>query len=764
MLISEGTRLGRYEIRSPLGAGGMGEVYLAWDMTELERAVAIKVLPAELASDQERLHRFMQEAKTASSLNHPNILTIYEIGESDSIHFIVAEFIDGDTLRHRLFRSALGLDEALDVAIQVGSALVAAHKVKIAHRDIKPENIMVRRDGIVKVLDFGLAKLTESPTFVVDSEATTRALVNTVPGTLMGTINYMSPEQARGKDIDARTDIWSIGVVVYEMLTGRLPFSGETTSDLLAAILMSEAVPPKHFNPKVPAEVERIVLKALRKDREERYQTAKDLLIDLRQVKKQLEFAAELGRTEFSRKKDNAESETSIAVLPFVNISHDQENEYFCEGLAEELLSALAKIEGLKVAARTSAFSFKSSNLKVNEIAQVLQVNTILEGSVRKTDNRLRISVQLINAADGYHLWSERYDREMGDLFDLQDEVAKEIAKKLRLKLRGTEENLPAKRCTDNTEAYLLYLKGRFHLNKRTSEGLKESIKYFGQATEADADYALAHAGLADSYLLLGIFGESSARETMPKAKAAATMAMRIDSTLAEACASLGYVRTFYDWDWAAGEEQFTQAMEMNPDYPTAAHYYSFYLAAMGRLDEAIAVERRAQRLDPMSLIINTNIGRYLYYARRYDQAIEQCRTTLDMDPSFFPARVTLGLAYEQKGLYEEAIAQFQDALNNYGRDLAMESLGHAYALSGKRSESLALIEELMKQSARRYVSPHSIANIYLGLGEKDETFIWLDKAYQDRTPWMVFIKIDPRFDSVRSDSRYAELLKRIGL
>jgi TolB-like protein/Tfp pilus assembly protein PilF len=527
---------------------------------------------------------------------------------------------------------------------------------------------------------------------------------------------------------------------------------------------MSEVVAPKHFNPKVPNELERIVMKALRKDREERYQTAKDLLVDLRQFEKQRAFAAELNRTGLISGDSKAKTEASIAVLPFLNISADPENDYFCDGLAEELLNALAKIDGLKVAARTSAFSFKGRNVDVSEIADALSVKTLLQGSVRKAGDRLRITVQLVNAEDGYQLWSERYDRDIRNIFDVQDEIAAEISATLRLKLSNSGKLVLTKRATENTQAYLLYLKGRFHQNKRTSQDIKEGIQYFSQAAEADVGYALAYAGLADSYLLLGIFGERSPTESMPQAKAAAARAMELDASLAEPCTSLAYVKAFYDWDWAGSEKQFIRALSLDPDYPLAFHYYSFYLAAMGRLDEAVTVERRAQRLDPVSLIISTNIGRYSYYARRYEEAIKQCRATLEIDPNYFPARITLGLAYEQQGLYEQAIAEFQNALDHSGGHMAMESLGHGYALAGKHIEALALIEELIDQSKRRYVSPHCLANIYLGLGEKDEAFNWLDKAFQDRAPWLVFLKVDPRFDNLRSEPRYAELLTRLGL
>ena len=480
--LANDSRIGHYKIVSKLGAGGMGEVFLAQD-TKLDRKVALKILPPEFAKDKDRMSRFVREAKSASALNHPNIITIHEIGESDGTHFIATEFIDGKTLNDYAKSNPLNYKSALEIAIQVASALDDAHSAGIVHRDIKPDNVMVRSNGLVKLLDFGIAKLSVANT---SSEDATAIQAQTQAGIIIGTPQFMSPEQARGKGVDHQTDIFSFGVVFYEMLSGSSPFAGETVSDIIAAVLTKEAKPLEN----IPSELAAIVQKTLQKDKQKRYQTAKDLLDDLKEVKQDLEIQSRLGRnsapnfaepkTQILKAAETAENETqnSIAILPFTNMSADEENEYFCDGLAEELLNALAKIEDLKVAARTSAFSFKGKNVEVGQIGKKLNVNTVLEGSVRRSGNKLRITVQLINDSNGFHLWSERYDREMRDIFDVQDEITLAVVEALKLKLFGDEKAELLKRGTENAEAYQLYLKGRFFSNKFTVQGIEKPLNY----------------------------------------------------------------------------------------------------------------------------------------------------------------------------------------------------------------------------------------------------------------------------------------------
>jgi serine/threonine protein kinase len=549
--------ISHYRIIKKLGAGGMGEVYLAED-TRLHRKVAVKVLPAEVAVNHERLRRFNQEATSAAALNYPNIAHIYEIGESDGVHFIAMEFIEGVTLRQWMQATPMDVGEVLDVAAQIAGALAAAHAAGIVHRDIKPENLMLRHDSIVKVLDFGLAKLLQGAAPAMDTEAATRPLVQTELGRVMGTVRYMSPEQARGKEVDAQTYIFSLGAVMYEMLAGQSPFGGETASDVIAAILTTEPKPPSSFDQGIPAELDRIVKKALAKERDDRYTNAKDLLRDLRQLQRRLEFEVDAER-EFGVARQIAKSDrgamrsdkatrvstpeplNSIAVLPFANLSADPENEYFCDGLAEELLNALAKIDELKVAARTSTFSFKGKNAPVGEIAKALNVNTILEGSVRKSGNRLRITAQLINAADGYHLWSERYDSEMKDIFDVQDEITLAVVEALKVKLLGDEQATILKRHTRSAEAHEFYLRGLSYFIKWTPEFFQKAIKNFDQAIAIDPYYASAYAGLAEVYTEMSFFS-SSPGGYMPKAREAARKALELDDMLGEAHKSLGVI------------------------------------------------------------------------------------------------------------------------------------------------------------------------------------------------------------------------------
>ncbi|MFN2516591.1 MAG: protein kinase [Pyrinomonadaceae bacterium] len=838
MTIAGGTKLGHYEIRSQLGEGGMGEVYLALD-TELDRTVAIKILPEALASDQQRLQRFIQEAKAASALNHPHILTIYEIGTTGTTPFIATEFIDGETLRQRI-TAGMKLVEILKIASQAASALAVAHAAGIIHRDIKPENIMVRRDGYIKLLDFGLAKLTEPKGSTTDTQAPTKAMVNTAAGTVMGTANYMSPEQAKGTHVDERTDLWSLGAVVYEMVTGSLPFAGKTPTETISLILQKEPAPLMRYTHEVPAELERIVTKALTKDREERYQTAKDLLIDLRNLKRKLEVNAEIDRTvppefrsagstmptssgqstpatasgavaattpasaapaassaeyifsgikhhklaaavaviamvlgavgliAYLRAGNTDVAIESIAVLPFQNRSPETDTEYLSDGLAESLIYRLSQLPNLKVSPTSTVFRYKGKEIDPIKVGQELGVNVVLSGRIVQRGDQLTISAELVDVRYNKLLWGEQYDRKMSDLLVTQREIAREIVEKLKLKVSGNEKVL-AKHYTENNEAYQLYLKGRFYWNKRTEQGMQKSLEYFQQSIEKDPTFALAYSGLADAYNLLGaqdaVTGGVPPTEVMPKAKAAALKALEIDDTLAEAHASLAHVKYYYDRDWPAAEREFKRAIELNPNYPLAHHWYAVYLMSAGRMDEALAQSKRAQELDPLSLPINMTLGWILLIARQYDQSVEQLRKTLEMDPNFIIAHHRLGLVYEQQGKYDQAIAEFRQVLNlSAGKPLGIASLAHAYALAGKREEAQKHLAELLEMSKQRYVSPASIAIIYAALGDKDQAFAWLEKADKANDLILVRLKVDPRFDSLRSDPRFVDLVRRIGL
>ena len=829
--------ISHYRVKKLLGKGGMGEVYLAED-TELGRRVALKVLPAELTKNKAGLQRFEREAQAASSLNHPNILTVYEISAEDGLHFIATEFIDGESLRQHIERTRLELRAVLDIGIQVAAALAAAHQAGVIHRDIKPENIMLRADGYVKVLDFGLAKLADQTTAAqretADAEALTRVLLHTAPGMVMGTTPYMSPEQARGQKVDARADVWSLGVVLYEMLTRRTPFAGETTSDVIAAILKTEAAPPTSFNAEIPSELERIVLKTLRKDCDQRYQHIKDLLIDLKDLKQELEFAAKLERSvppdtrsqrelrptvatnavltsgasdihttssaeyfvnEIKQHKLGATVAlvalvgviaigflasarylvssdqagiASLAILPFTNATGDPNTEYLSDGISESLINNLSQLSGMKVIARSSAFKYKGKETDPQEVARALGVDTILTGRVLQRGESLQISVELMDARDNTQVWGAQYNRKAADVLTLQAEIVQEIAEKLRrrLQLTATEQQQLAKRYTDNTEAYQLYIKGRYYWNKRTSEALKQSVEYFNQAIEKDPNYALAYVGLADAYNVLPFFSAGSSQEYFPKAKAAAQRALEMDESLAEAHTALASVLVNYDWNLPESNKEFRRAIELKPNYATAHHWYAiFNLQIMGRFDEAISEMERAQELDPLSSIINANLGKTYFNARRYDQAIEQWRKTIDMDPGFFVTHHYLGSAYAMKGSHQEALAEYQKArqLNNDDPHV-LALIGRLLAVSGQKAEALKTLGQLKEISQRRYVPAYSIALVYAGLNEKEQALNWLDKGYQARAVDMTYLNYDPLLDNLRSDPRFVDLLRRVGL
>jgi eukaryotic-like serine/threonine-protein kinase len=833
MTIESGTKIGRYEVRSPLGAGGMGEVYLALD-TELDRTVAIKILPESLATDEQRLQRFVQEAKAVSALNHPHILTIYEIGTIGASRFIATEFIDGDTLRQRI-DAGIKLVDILEISIQAGSALSAAHTAGIIHRDIKPENIMVRRDGYIKVLDFGLAKLTGPEGSTTDGEAPTRAMVNTGAGTVMGTANYMSPEQAKGVGVDPRTDLWSLGAVLYEMTAGHLPFAGETPTETLSLILQKEPAPLTRFAHDVPAELERIVTKALTKDREERYQTAKDMLIDLRNLKRKIEVDAEIDRTippEFrgatgtkstssgqsalvtgpgSTAPTTANSTSSaeyivsgikqhkiaiatvaglvliavtagvigisaylrgrsaevairsIAVMPFVNESRNADVEYLSDGMTETLISSLSQLPNLTVKARSSVFRYKGKETEAKTIGKELGVQAILNGRVFQRGDQLTLSLELIDTSTENVIWSEQYNRKQSDILSLQGDIAREVSRKLRTRLSGADEQKLGKNSTANPEAYQLYLRGRFHWNKRTVDGLRQASVYYNQAIEKDPGYALAYSGLAETYGLYSNYSVASPKDSMPLAKSAAQKALEIDDSLAEPHAALGLYYCNYAWNQSAAERELRRAIELNPNYATAYHWLANApLLNLQRFDEALAAGKRAEELDPLSAIISADQAYNFIYARRYDDAIVQCQRALTLDPNFYYTHYVLGMAYHQKGMYKEAISELHKSLELNEDPFAKALLIRALAKSGERAEAIKLSDELYSESARRYVPNYFLAMASIALGEKDEAIALLEKDVAERGSYITTIKIDPVLDDLRDDPRFATLLQKV--
>jgi serine/threonine-protein kinase len=823
---SPGTRFGRYEIRSQLGVGGMGEVYLAED-TKLNRIVALKFLPLEVASDQKRMQRFNQEAHAVSALNHPNIITIHEIEQDGPVPFITTEYIEGVTLRDHMALGRMNIDEALDVAMQTASALAAAHAKEIVHRDIKPENIMLREDGYVKILDFGLAKLMEKQ--ATGPEAATQ--VHTDVGSVLGTARYMSPEQARGLEIDERTDIFSLGIVLYEMVAGKSPFAGWTSHEVVAAILKEEPPPLVEFIPDAPVRLQEVVSRALRKDRDERYQTARELLDDLRALKQDFEFEMKLARSvnsgtsgegkvvtstdQFARVTANepmarptlsvllkaselkrrkslmlialsalalvgfaywyftrpVQAIDSVAVLPFVNVGGDANMEYLSDGITESLINSLSQLPNLKVIARSSVFRYKGKEVDPQMVGRELGVRAVLTGRVVQIGDNLTIQTELVDVATQTRLWGENYTRKVSDIISLQDEISREISDKLRLKLSGEEKKQLAKRYTDNSEAYQLYWKGRYYWNKRRPEDIREAILYFQQAIEIDHNYALAYTGLADCYVL-GNLLQMSPKEAMPIAIEKTNTALSIDPELAEAHTSLAKIKLSYEWDWAGAEAQFKKALELKPGYATAHQWFGVYLSELGRHDESLEHRKRALDLDPLSLSISTGVGRAYFWARRYDEGLEQLQKTLERDPKYADTHWSLGLNYEGKKMYAEAIAAYQRAISlsktaefPEGKPEMIAALGHAYAVSGRRSEALKIIEQLQKLiNQQSYVSPYSIALIHAGLEETDQAFEWLDRAYNERDESYIHLKVDPRLDHLRSDPRFTERLRLINL
>lgn len=716
--------IAHYRILRRLGKGGMGEVFLGEDTKQHGRKVALKVLPHDLTMSESRLRRFKQEARAILALNHPNILTIFEIGETAGSHYIATEYIDGETLRHCLWRGPLKLDETLGVGIQVAMALEAAHAAGIVHRDIKPENIMLRqdkfvRDRFVKVLDFGLAKLTDRDTANADPEAVTIPITETSPGAIMGTSGYMSPEQALGESIDERTDVFSLGVVLYEMIAGRLPFQGKTDSHTRVSIIDQDHVPLTHHVSNAPRQLERIVSKALAKDRLKRYQTITDFKLDLEQLRDELHASEfpELNRSSSVRETETdfisttptairSQNETvvdrmpgagftrgrprwllyglvglfvvlalaiamlflgrsprpinSVAILPFVNDSQDPNAEYLSDGLTESIINSLSQLPNLKVMSRNAAFRFKGPNHDPLDAGRSLNVGAVLTGRLVKLEDSLVIKTELIKVEDGSQLWGAEYKSRLADIFSVQDEVSKKISQSLRVRLSGEDEEKLAKRYTKDAEAYQLYLKGRYFWNKRNEEGFRNGIEYFRRAEEKDPTFALAFSGLADSYALLCDIGVVRPVDEMPKAKAAAQKAVDADPTLAEAYTSRAFVRLAYDWDWLGAQSDFQQALKLNPKYPTAHQWYASYLMQMGKFSLAKDEIEEAHNLDPLSPIISANAGLYSYYEKNYDDAIAKYKTTLQSDPDFWVAHHYLALAFVQKGMHDEAIVELR--------------------------------------------------------------------------------------------------------
>ena len=746
-----GKTLTHYTILDKIGAGGMGVVYRARD-ERLGREVALKVLPHAALGDDAARGRFRREAMALSRLNHPNIATVHDFDAQEGVDFLVMEHVEGDTLARKLERGALPMAETVALGIQIAAALEEAHERSVIHRDLKPGNVMIGPKGRLKVLDFGLARLLHA-----GDVAETASISAT--GTWSGTLPYMPPEQLDGNNVDARSDLYALGAILYEMATGRRAFPATNAARLLNAILNERPAPPSTVAPGVPAAFDELVGRLLEKDPDRRPRSAREAADALASVTESP--AAGAGRSTTAAKKGAGIQ--SIVVLPLENLSGEPDQEFFADGMTEELIADLAQIQALRVISRTTAMRYKKTQKSLVEIGRELNVEAVVEGSVRRYGDRVRITAQLIEVASDRHLWAKSYERDLRDVLALQGEVAQAIAEEIQIKVTPREEARLAKAQRVDPKAYEAYLKGRHHWNQRTDEAMLRSLEYFREAIALDPGWPTAHVGLADAYNVIGYFGALAPADCFPKSKAAALAALQIDEGLATAHAALAYSQHYYEWDWAAAKRGFARALELNEGDAYIRLFYMNYFSAMGRHDEAIRLMDRALELDPQSMIINTAAGWSRYFSGNFGDSVRCLRRAAEIFPEFLPGRVWLSAALEQDGQLEEALAQAERGRSIGGRiPMVLAALGRAYARLGRTAEADAVVQELQELSKRRYVSPYDIAVVFETLGRPSDALDQLERAYSGRANFMALMRVDPRLNNLRTEPRFLDIQRRM--
>jgi serine/threonine-protein kinase len=796
-LLADGQLLSHYRVLHRLGAGGMGEVFLAED-GRLGRKVALKILRPGVAGDRQGLDRFAQEARAASALNHPNILTIYDVGEWDGVPFIATEFIDGETLRARLGRGRIDPARAVDIGTQIARALAAAHEAGIVHRDIKPENVMLRRDGYVKVLDFGLAKLTGPHALGLDVDGVTRAAVDTKPGLVLGTFHHMSPEQARGQAVDARSDLFSAGVVLYEMIAGRLPFTGSSAADVIGAILHVEPAPLASLAA-VPEALSDLVDRAVRKRPEDRFQAAREMRDQLEAIARGMSqagisgLASAAASSSLQPAASDARSQAgsrltpaaggldtpapkrrrakrtidSLAVLPLDNGTRDAEAEYLSDGITEAIINNLSQLPKLRVMARSTVFRFKGRPVDPIDAGRELAVRAVLTGRLLQRGDTLVVGAELVDVEDGSQLWGGQFTRRLSGIFQLQEEISNEITDGLRLRLSGDEKKRLARPQTTEGDAYHEYLKGRYLLNKRTAGALSRAVAHFEAAIAKDPRYAAAHAGLGDAYALSAAVGLNIVppREAIARANAAAARALDLDETLGEAHALAGFLKFRFDWDWRGAELEYRRALELHPGSASAHHGYGMYLAAMARFDEAFRETARAQELDPLSMVVACGAGRILHFAGRYDEAIARFRQVIEMDPAFARVRFDLGLALLMKGDYEQAMSELETAGEMLGSPaFALHLRAVGSGVMGRHDVTRAALGQLERYRSEGQLGADDLAMVYGAMGQLGRAAELLEEACRQRAASLAYIGVEPVLAYLRDDPGCRAILERAGL